>query len=262
MKFTIITASKNGSTTLPVCIESIQKQTLPAEHLIMDGASTDETIEIVDRYDTAGLRFFSEPDSGIYDAMNKGISLANGDVLGTLNADDFYANEHSLSRVAEIFKNPTIDACYADLVYVDRSNTDRVRRHWRSGTFHPHKFYHGWMPPHPTFFVRRKIYEKYGDFNLALGSAADYELMLRFLVKHRVTAAYIPQVLVKMRTGGVSNASLKNRIRANRMDRLAWRVNGLKPYPWTLWVKPLRKIPQYLFRRPPGKNEELTGRFR
>ncbi len=109
------------------------------------------------------------------------------------------------------------------------------------------------MPPHPTFFVRRSVYEKYGAFNIALGSAADYELMLRFLVKHRISAAYIPEVLVKMRVGGVSNASLKNRLTANRMDRRAWEVNGLKPYPWTLLMKPLRKLPQYFHKpdRPP-----------
>ena len=121
----------------------------------------------------------------------------------------------------------------------------RIVRYWKSGDYNPQKFYHGWMPPHPTFFVRRAIYEKYGLFNLELSSAADYELMLRFLLKHKITTTYIPEVLVKMRTGGMSNASLKNRFRANRMDRKAWEVNGLKPYPWTLWMKPLRKVGQF-----------------
>ena len=132
-----------------------------------------------------------------------------------------------------------------DLVYVDANDTDRVVRYWRLGDFALHKFYWGWMPPHPTFFVRREVYEKYGLFNDDLGSAADYELMLRFLLKSRISAAYIPEMLVKMRVGGASNASLTKRIKANKMDRRAWEINGLKPYPWTLWMKPLRKVGQY-----------------
>jgi len=124
----------------------------------------------------------------------------------------------------------------------------RVVRYWRAGDYDVNKFYGGWMPPHPTFFVRRSVYEKYGSFNLSLGSAGDYELMLRFLVRHKITTAYIPEVLVYMRTGGMSNVSLKNRIMANRMDRKSWAVNGLKPYPWTLLLKPLRKIPQFFLK--------------
>ena len=119
-------------------------------------------------------------------------------------------------------------------------------RHWQSGAFKRDRFKWGWMPPHPTFFVRRSVYERFGLFRLDMGSAADYELMLRLLFRHRITAAYIPEVLVRMRAGGVSNASLANRLRANRMDRLAWAVNGLAPYPWTLMLKPLRKLPQFL----------------
>jgi glycosyltransferase len=123
-----------------------------------------------------------------------------------------------------------------------------IVRYWCSGTFQPQKFYWGWMPPHPTFYLRRSVYEKYGLFNLELGSAADYEIMLRFLLKHRIRVAYIPEVMVHMRTGGTSNASVGNRLRANRMDRKAWEVNGLRPYPWTLPAKPLRKIPQWFVR--------------
>jgi len=148
----------------------------------------------------------------------------------------------------DVFEKQNIDSCYGDLLYVDKNDKNKVIRYWKSSEYKHGKFKQGWMPPHPTFFVRRKIYEKYGYFNLALGSAADYELMLRFLVKHRITTAYIPEVLVKMRIGGKSNSSLRNRIRANRMDRMAWKVNDLKPYPWTLWMKPLRKIGQYFLR--------------
>ncbi|QTA79236.1 Glycosyl transferase, family II [Desulfonema limicola] len=245
-KFSIITAVRNGEKTLHDCFRSILSQNYLPEHIIIDGASTDNTLQIIKKHQLKGFRYISEPDKGIYDAMNKGIKLADGDIIGILNADDFYANQDVLSKIARVFKNPDIDSCYGDLIYVDPDNTDRVIRCWRSGTFMPKRFYYGWMPPHPTFFVRRKIYEKYGLFNLSLGSAADYELMLRFLLKHKITTAYIPEVLVKMRIGGVSNASLKNRIKANQMDRMAWKVNGLKPWPWTLWAKPLRKISQFM----------------
>jgi len=207
--------------------------------------STDGTLEILRKREGHGLRVVSEPDAGIYDAMNKGVALATGEVVGILNADDVYAGPQVLARVAEVFRDPSVEACYGDLVYVDPEDTDRVLRYWRSGTGSPEKFRWGWMPPHPTFFVRRSVYERYGLFSLDLGSAADYELMLRFLVGHRIAAVYIPEVLVRMRTGGMSNASVKNRLKANRMDRRAWRVNALRPYFWTFLMKPLRKLPQY-----------------
>ena len=142
-----------------------------------------------------------------------------------------------------------MDSCYGDLEYVDKENTDRVIRRWKAGTYKSNNWYWGWMPPHPTFFVRRSIYEKHGGYRLDLGTAADYELMLRFLLKHQISTVYIPQVLIKMRTGGVSNISLINRINAHRMDRKAWKVNGLKPYPWTIPLKPIRKVGQW-FARP------------
>jgi len=165
-----------------------------------------------------------------------------------LHGDDFYAHDKVLGAVVDVFEKQNVDSCYGDLLYVDKNDKNKVIRYWKSSEYKPGKFKQGWMPPHPTFFVKREIYEKYGLFNLNLGSAADYELMLRFLLKFKVTTVYIPQVLIKMRTGGISNASLKNRIRANRMDRMAWEVNSLKPYPWTLWMKPLRKIGQYFLR--------------
>ena len=278
----IITATWNAAATLPDNLACIAGQTTPVEHLLIDGASTDGTLEMIKEYCSAPLtpdpsrltasdpsrltRFISEPDKGIYDAMNKGIALATGEIIGILNADDFYADNNVLAKVARVFEDPAIEACYGDLLYVSEipdaspltpdasrplppdASGFTVKRYWKSGEFAPRKFYWGWMPPHPTFFVRRSVYERFGTFNLALGTAADYEIMLRFLLKHRIKLAYIPEILVKMRVGGASNASVNNRLKANRNDRKAWEVNGLRPAPWTLVLKPLRKLPQWLVR--------------
>lgn len=266
----IITAVYNGSSHIRHCLTSVNSQSFPAEHIIIDGASTDDTLEVV-RQHSPSARTVSEADGGIYDAMNKGIALASGEIIGILNADDFYASPHALAKVARAFEDPAIDACYADLLYVRElpapspaqqpSSSFRTVRYWKSGSFSPDRFYRGWMPPHPTFFVRRSVYERYGLFNLKVGSAADYELMLRFLLKHKVAPAYLPEILVKMRTGGASNARLANRLRANQMDSRAWEVNGLKPHPWTLLLKPLGKIGQWIARpeREPSDFSWLDG---
>jgi len=255
----IITVVRNGAETIRDCIESVRLQHHPAEHIVIDGCSTDGTLEILESCRQYLARIVSEPDRGIYDAMNKGIALVTGDVIGILNADDHFAGPEVLSRVAGIFADETVESCYGDLVYVKDAGAGatahgitpfalpfRVVRYWRSGSYDPQRFYRGWMPPHPTFFVRKRAYDAYGLFNPALGSAADYELMLRFLVKHGITSVHIPEVLVRMRSGGMSNASLGNRLRAHRMDRMAWQVNGLKPFPWTLALKPLSKLIQYV----------------
>ena len=214
----------------------------------MDGASQDDTAKVIERNRDRLSMVISEPDQGIYDAMNKGLALARGEVVGFLNADDFYPEPDVLEAVVSTFDDPAVDACYGDLRYVYSGDPSRTVRYWKSGTYARARFYHGWMPPHPAFFVRRRILKAHGGFNTALGSAADYELMLRLLVKHGIPTTYIPRVIVHMRTGGISNASIGNRLRANRMDRLAWRVNGLRPYPWTLLAKPLRKLGQWVVR--------------
>ena len=245
VKISVITVVRNGADTISTCIRSIQSQTISVEHIIIDGGSTDRTLEIIEEYKSCIALVVSEPDNGIYDAMNKGLRLASGDVVGISNADDFYADLEVLERVADVFTDQEVDSCYGDLVFTDFKDTNKIFRYWRTGEFKSEKFKWGWMPPHPTFFVRREVYEQYGGFNIELGTAADYELMLRFLFKHGISTNYIPRVLVKMRVGGKSNATLYRRLVANRMDRKAWTVNGLKPYPWTLWMKPLRKIPQW-----------------
>lgn len=250
----IITATFNAEKTLSDCIESISRQSVDSEHVIIDGESTDGTLKIIKHYRTSIAKVVSEPDRGIYDAMNKGIKIATGDVIGILNADDFYASNDVLKKISNVFLDPNVDACYGDLVYVNNKNKNKITRYWKSGDFNIRKFYFGWMPPHPTFFVRRSVYKKYGLFNLNLGSSADYEIMIRFLLKKRLNVAYIPEVLVNMRTGGESNASLLNRLKANRNDRKAWKVNGLRLYPWIIILKPLRKIGQWLFKNESKKS--------
>jgi glycosyltransferase len=241
----IITATWNSARTIRDTLESVKTQTVSAEHIIIDGKSSDETLSIVNEYSHVS-NIISEPDKGIYDAMNKGISLCSSEIIGILNSDDFYADDTVLEKVHKVFSDPEVDACYGDLDYVSSEDKGKVIRRWKSTSFSRKSFFWGWMPPHPTFFVRRKLYEQYGKFRLEMGSAADYELMLRFMLKNRVKAIYIPFTLVKMRAGGESNRSIKNRIKANLNDRKAWDINGIKPLPWTILCKPLRKIGQFI----------------
>jgi glycosyltransferase len=246
MQITLITPVWNNVDTIADCLRSIYRQSEPCQHIIVDGGSIDGTLEILEKEKAPDAILISEPDKGMYDAINKGLNLTTGDIVGVLNSDDFYADDTVLAKVAGAFSNLQIDACYGDLIYVDRTDTSKVVRNWRSGEYDRKKFYNGWMPPHPTFYLKRTHYEQHGGYRLDLGSAADYELMLRMLLKHRASAAYIPEVLVKMRNDGMSNASLKNRLQANRNDRAAWRINRLKPRPWTIASKPLRKMGQWL----------------
>ncbi len=245
----ILTPVYNGETTIHDCLKSIDYQSFQdIEHIIIDGASTDSTLAVVERFANRCRQVISERDRGIYDAMNKGLKIAKGEIVGILNADDIYADDRVLQDVCSVFADSGVDCCYGDLKYVDCNDPDKTVRLWRSGRFKPEKFRWGWMPPHPTFFVRRALYEKYGGFNERLGTAADYELMLRFLLRHRLGAAYVPRVLVKMRTCGASNVTLARRLAANRMDRKAWEINGLRPWPWTLLCKPLRKVGQWIMK--------------
>ncbi len=248
MKISVITAVRNGAETLRECIESVQKQTLPPEHIIIDGASTDGTFDIIAKYRSSIAKVISEPDKGIYDALNKGIRLASGDVIGILHGDDFYAHEKVLETVVNAFQKQNVDSCYGDLLYVYKNDIDKVIRYWKAYEYHHGKFKYGWMPPHPTFFVKREIYEKYGLFNTDFRIAADYELMLRFLEKHRISTYYIPEVLIKMRLGGASNRSLKNLLIKSSEDYKAWKVNNLNGGFYTILLKNFTKIPQFFIR--------------
>lgn len=246
MKVSIITVAYNSESTIEDTIKSVLAQDFKEiEYIIIDGGSTDKTLEIIEKYKAQISIVVSEKDNGIYDAMNKGVNLANGDVVGILNSDDFYMNTEVISDVMACFTD-TIDAVYADLVYVDQIDTDRITRKWVSGAYKKGAFKKGWMPPHPTFFVRKKVYEKFGTYSLNLKSAADYEFMLRIIHKHCIKLAYLPKVIVKMRAGGESNASFKNRLRANKEDRLAWKMNDLKAGWFTFIRKPLSKIVQFI----------------
>jgi len=244
----VITVALNAAETIKDCVESVKDQSYPCEHIIIDGCSSDDTANLAKKYASQTALIISEQDHGTYDAMNKGLALATGDVIGILNADDFYPHDDILAKVANCLADPDADACYGDLVYVDRADTCRVTRYWKSCQCDPEFFYKGWMVPHPTLYVRRGIYQRYGGFNVNLGSSADYELELRFFLRHGIRAKYIPEVLVVMRAGGWSNSSLLNRLRANRFDREAWTVNGLNPRHLTTILKPIRKVAQYFLR--------------
>lgn len=247
MKFSIITVSYNSLNTISDTVHSVSTQNYPdIEYLVIDGASKDGTLKLLNSFKEKIDVLVSEADDGIYDAMNKGIGMASGEVIGILNSDDIYADELVLSDVAKLFENPEIDAVYADLVYVEKNNTTKIKRKWISGEYTQGDFRKGWMPPHPTFFVRRTIYDKYDKFNLDFISAADYELMLRFIHKHQINIAYLPRVIIKMRMGGQSNVTLKNRLRANKEDQKAWEINSLKPGKFTFIRKPLSKLGQFL----------------
>ena len=216
LKISIITVCFNSAETIEDSIRSVGRQKdIDVEHIVIDGASTDSTIDIIKRHKSI-FRFISEPDKGIYDAMNKGIALATGDVIGTLNADDFYANENVLKEVAQIFMDSSIDACFGDLVYVNQENTNKIVRYWKSRDYIPGLFKAGWMPAHPTFFVRKSVYERLGGFDLDYKIAADFELLFRFIEQNNIKTKYLPKVLVKMRLGGTTNKNLSNILRQNK----------------------------------------------
>ncbi len=247
MKISVITVSYNSAKTIVDTVESVLAQSHPdVEYIIIDGGSKDDTLTKLEPYRERIAVLVSEADSGMYDAMNKGIARASGEVVAILNSDDSYANTEVLTQVAALFNNSGADCIYGDLHYVAASDTNRVVREWRSGPYQTGAFRRGWHPPHPAFFVRRTVYQELGGFETELRIAADYEFMLRVLEHKNRSVAYLPEVLVKMRTGGESNRSIANIWKANRECYTAWRMNGYGFFTAITAVprKPLGKLKQ------------------
>lgn len=251
MKISVITVCFNSEATIEDTLRSVAAQTHPdVEHIIVDGNSSDGTMAIVDRYRGGLAKVVSEPDRGAYDAMNKGIALASGDVVGFLNADDVYADSAALESIAAAFGTPGVEACYADLVYVDRQDMSKIIRYWQSKEYRYGLFRAGWMPPHPTFFVRRDVFERLGGFDLQYRLQSDFELTMRFLEVHRIKAAYIPRILVNMRMGGMSNNSYLNILKGNLEAYRACRKNGIPVGIFFILRKLCSRLPQF-FAKPP-----------
>lgn len=248
MKVSIITSVYNNEKTIEDAIKSVLSQDYSdIEYIVVDGASKDSTVEVIKKYEDKISKFVSERDKGIYDGLNKGISLATGDIIAFLHSDDIYASETIISDVVKMFQENEIDSIYGDLVYVDKHDTSKIFRYWKSGQYSFKKLCNGWMPPHPTFFVKREFYDRYGKFDLGFGIAADYDFMLRMLGKYKISTMYLPKVLYKMRVGGASNRSIKNIIQKSREDIKALKNNGIGGYR-TLVMKNLVKIPQFIFK--------------
>lgn len=245
LKISIITVCRNAENTIERCIESVLFQDYDnVEFIVIDGYSTDNTVNIIKQYGSRLSYFVSEPDFGIYDAMNKGIRIASGDVVGVLNADDYFADTSVISAVATAFSNKNIDALYGDLDYVNP--VGGIVRKWVSGEYKQGAFNWGWMPPHPTFYCKRLYFNNLGSYDLEFGTAADYELMLRFVHVNDLQIAYLNKTMVKMNTGGVSNRSISNRIGAWKNDLKAMGKNGVLFPLFCLMIKPLRKVGQFI----------------
>ncbi len=246
MKISIITSVYNNASTIEDAIKSVLSQTYTnIEYIVVDGASKDGTVDVIKKYEDKISTFVSERDKGIYDGLNKGVALATGDIIAFLHSDDIYENENVIADVVKLFETTNTDSIYGDLVYVDKNDTNKIFRYWKSGEYTFKKLCNGWMPPHPTFFVKREFYEKYGKFDLSYGIAADYDFMLRMLGKYKITTAYLPKVLYKMRVGGASNRSIKNIIQKSQEDIKALKNNGIGGL-HTIILKNLSKIPQFL----------------
>jgi glycosyltransferase involved in cell wall biosynthesis len=253
MKISIITVCFNAQRTIAETITSVCSQNYQdLEYLVIDGSSTDQTTDVIRAHPQFSqiTTFVSEPDGGIYDAMNKGISMASGEIIGLLNADDVYVDNTVLEQVAKVFEDQSIDACYADLIYVKQFDSSKIIRYWQSQNFRPGLFEKGWMPAHPTFFVRRKIYEKFGLFDLSFKHQADFELTMRYLAVHQIRTRYIPKIWVRMRLGGISNRNFLGVIKSNMEAYRACKKNKLKILMAPLFImrKIASRIPQFLNR--------------
>ena len=246
MKVTIITPTFNSVKTLRNNLNAVSRQTHQhIEHIFIDNCSTDGTLELLQAYPHIS-KIVSEPDGGIYDAMNKGIALATGDIIGILNSDDYLAHENTIANIVAAFIQNPVEAVYGNLIYVHAHNPDKIKRVWIAGGYDPKLYYYGWTIPHPTLYVRRAVYEKYGTYNTNLRWAADYEMILRLTLKHQLSIKPLREVLVYMLAGGAGNKNLGTRLKVNLEDRKAWEEVGLTPKWFTLHLKPVRKIWQFV----------------
>jgi glycosyltransferase len=246
MKISIITAVFNRVDTIADALLSVDSQSYQnVEHIVQVGGSGDGTLDIIKQFDASFKHLVSEPDTGIYDAINKGISRASGDIVGLMHSDDFFAHDRVLEQIADAFKDPAIDGVYGDLDYVSAINTDKIVRRWRSGIYRRGLLKRGWMQPHPTLYLRREVFDRWGLYDSSMSIAADYEAMLRYLVMGGIRLADIPEVMVKMRVGGDSNRSLSRVVKKSREDYFALRrygVGGIN----TLLCKNFSKLKQFL----------------
>ncbi|MFJ5334414.1 glycosyltransferase family 2 protein [Pectobacterium sp. CHL-2024] len=245
MKVSIITATYNSAKTISDTLKSLNAQTYPdIEYIIIDGGSKDNTLSLIKSSCSRVSVIISEPDKGIYDALNKGILAATGDIVGFLHSDDFFAYPDAVKDIVDAMRESNADAVYGDLNYISSTDNDVIVRKWVSGGFDINKMKLGWMPPHPTFYMKRSCYQRFGSFDLSYRISADYDSLLRYLWIHKVTVKYIPKVIINMRVGGMSNRSLSNMIMKTKEDVKAMKSNKL---PWLSAVagKNLSKIPQF-----------------
>lgn len=247
MKISIVTATYNSEKNILSALKSVQNQTfLNMELIIVDGDSSDRTLEVVRENYNRELQMISERDKGIYDALNKGVSKASGEIIGFVHSDDYLANKDLLAKISRIFQDENVDGVYGDLQYVQKEDTSKVIRYWKSKPFRTELLKKGWMPAHPTLFLKRKVYEKHGYFDLNYKIAADYDLMLRIFKDESLNFYYMPEVFTKMRIGGASNRSLKNIFRKSKEDFKAIKNNNLKNPLRVLAAKNFSKISQFL----------------
>ncbi|WP_253651993.1 MULTISPECIES: glycosyltransferase family 2 protein [unclassified Vibrio] len=246
MKVSIITATYNSAETILSTLQSLESQTYPnIEYIIVDGASKDNTLDVIKANCSRVSTIISEPDKGIYDALNKGIQAATGDIIGFLHSDDIFAYPDAVSELVALMDKKQTQAVYADLEYVSKDNLNNVVRLWKSGQYQRSKLKQGWMPPHPTFYMKRELYQSCGMFDLNFNISADYDSLLRYLWINKITMAYLPKVITKMRVGGTSNNSLSNIIHKTKEDIRALNNNGLF-WPSAIFIKNVSKIPQFL----------------
>ncbi|GIC77275.1 glycosyltransferase family 2 protein [Moritella sp. F3] len=248
MKVSIITATYNSAATINDTLESLNKQSYKnIEYIIIDGASSDNTLEVIKQQCPRVTTIISEPDKGIYDALNKGIKAATGDIIGYLHSDDLFAYPDAVKDIVATFNEQHTDAVYADLQYVNKDNINTIVRLWQSGTYNRKKLTKGWMPPHPTFYMKRTCYEQFGMFDLSFKIAADYDSILRYLWQNKVSISYLPKVTIKMRVGGASNRDLKNIILKTKEDIRALK-NSRISWVQAVVIKNVSKIPQFFKR--------------